>query len=105
MYGVAACFCLKVGTNDRLQFYSRFSIDRTSGKLRRIKITLGIRAYYDRNARTAGMQEDLALGDRYAWLLTMFYISYILFEWLVLMWYVKLNSGYLVLSTIHVDCA
>ena len=33
------------------------------------------------------MQEDLALtGDRYSWLLTIFYISYILFEPLVLCW-------------------
>ena len=33
------------------------------------------------------MQEDLSLGgNRYSWLLTIFYISYILFEWLVLMW-------------------
>ena len=32
------------------------------------------------------MQDDLQLGgNRYSWLLTIFYISYILFEWLVLM--------------------
>ena len=33
------------------------------------------------------MREDLDLhGDRYQWLLTIFYISYILFEFLILMW-------------------
>ncbi|KAI9733920.1 MAG: hypothetical protein M1834_002575 [Cirrosporium novae-zelandiae] len=38
------------------------------------------------NAEIAGMKEDLNLhGDRYEWLLTIFYISYIIFEPLVLM--------------------
>ena len=33
------------------------------------------------------MEEDLELtGNRYSWLLTIFYISYILFEWFALMW-------------------
>ncbi|EHA19396.1 hypothetical protein ASPNIDRAFT_208615 [Aspergillus niger ATCC 1015] len=39
------------------------------------------------NAKLAGMEEDLHLtGNRYTWLLTIFYISYTLFEFLALMW-------------------
>ncbi|KAL4820434.1 major facilitator superfamily domain-containing protein [Aspergillus spinulosporus] len=39
------------------------------------------------NARIAGMEEDLSLhGNKYSWLLTIFYISYTLFEPLALMW-------------------
>ncbi|PWY91837.1 MFS general substrate transporter [Aspergillus sclerotioniger CBS 115572] len=39
------------------------------------------------NAKIAGMEEDLHLtGSRYTWLLTIFYISYTLFEFLALMW-------------------
>ncbi|KAK8113475.1 MFS transporter [Apiospora sp. TS-2023a] len=39
------------------------------------------------NARIAGMEEDLHLeGDEYEWLLTIFYIPYILFEFLIIMW-------------------
>ncbi|KAL9127841.1 MAG: hypothetical protein Q9217_003360 [Psora testacea] len=52
---------------------------------------LYILAFLDRsnigNARIAGMSEDLHLGgNRYQWLLTIFYITYILFEWQTLMW-------------------
>ncbi|RFU26658.1 hypothetical protein B7463_g9683, partial [Scytalidium lignicola] len=48
-------------------------------------------AYLDRsnigNAKIAGMQTDLNLSsDNYQWLLTIFYISYIVFEWFALMW-------------------
>ncbi len=48
-------------------------------------------AFLDRgnigNARTAGMAADLHLGgDRYAWLLTIFYITYILAEGGTMMW-------------------
>lgn len=33
------------------------------------------------------MEEDLGLrGDQYEWLLTIFYIPYILFEFLIIMW-------------------
>lgn len=40
-----------------------------------------------RNAKTAGMEDDLHLdGDRYEWLLTIFYIPYIVFEFLAMMW-------------------
>jgi hypothetical protein len=40
-----------------------------------------------RNARIAGMAEDLKLtSDRYDWLLTIFYISYIIFEFQAMMW-------------------
>jgi hypothetical protein len=40
-----------------------------------------------RNARIAGMAKDLKLdGDRYDWLLTIFYISYIVFEFQAFMW-------------------
>ncbi|KAL2392343.1 MFS transporter prlL [Exophiala dermatitidis] len=39
------------------------------------------------NARIAGMEEDLDLdGDRYDWLLTIFYISYIVFQFQGFMW-------------------
>ncbi|KAI9810332.1 MAG: hypothetical protein M1827_006299 [Pycnora praestabilis] len=39
------------------------------------------------NARIAGMTKDLGLtSQRYSWLLTIFYITYILFEFLVIMW-------------------
>ena len=52
---------------------------------------LYVLAFLDRsnigNARIAGMDEALHLeGNRYQWLLTIFYISYILFEFQVLMW-------------------
>jgi len=45
-------------------------------------------SYLDRsnigNARIAGMEDDLSLtGDRYDWLLTIFYISYIIFQFQV----------------------
>ena len=39
------------------------------------------------NARIAGMEEDLNLiSYQYEWLLRAFYISYILFEWMTLLW-------------------
>ncbi|KAI9835273.1 MAG: hypothetical protein M1819_002417 [Sarea resinae] len=39
------------------------------------------------NARIAGMSKDLQLhGNRYDWLLTIFYITYVVFEFLVIMW-------------------
>src|SRR4051794_11151225 len=48
-------------------------------------MALYLLAFLDRsnigNARIAGMEEDLNLtGDRYDWLLTIFYISYITFQ-------------------------
>ncbi|KAI1471582.1 MFS general substrate transporter [Daldinia caldariorum] len=48
-------------------------------------------AYLDRgnigNARIAGMAQDLHLdGNRYQWLLNIFYIAYVVFEFGVLMW-------------------
>ncbi|KAI5861332.1 major facilitator superfamily transporter [Durotheca rogersii] len=48
-------------------------------------------AFLDRsnigNAETAGMSNDLGFDDpHYQWLLTIFYIPYILFEWTALMW-------------------
>ncbi|KAF2639948.1 MFS general substrate transporter [Massarina eburnea CBS 473.64] len=48
-------------------------------------------AFLDRsnigNARIAGMQEDLNLSsEEYDWLLTIFYISYIVFEFQAMMW-------------------
>lgn len=48
-------------------------------------------AFLDRsnigNARIAGMEEDLELSSaQYTWLLTIFYISYILFGFLAIMW-------------------
>ena len=52
---------------------------------------LYVLAFLDRsnigNARIAGMTQDLHLvGNDYQWLLTIFYITYILFEFQVLMW-------------------
>jgi MFS family permease len=41
------------------------------------------------NAKIAGMSKDLhfdAKGNDYAWLLTIFYIGYIVFEWFAFMW-------------------
>ncbi|KAI1806287.1 putative MFS transporter [Daldinia bambusicola] len=39
------------------------------------------------NAETAGMSKDLGFDDaQYQWLLTIFYIPYIVFEWAALMW-------------------
>ncbi|KAK0743142.1 major facilitator superfamily transporter [Schizothecium vesticola] len=48
-------------------------------------------AFLDRsnigNAQTAGMGKDLGFDDeQFQWLLTIFYIPYILFEWLAIMW-------------------
>ncbi|KAI1827378.1 major facilitator superfamily domain-containing protein [Xylaria intraflava] len=54
-------------------------------------MSLYLVAFLDRsnigNAQLAGMNEDLGLSDsQYQWLLTIFYIPYILFEWGALMW-------------------
>lgn len=39
------------------------------------------------NAKIAGMEDDLYLSsDDYSWLLTIFYISYTVFEFLGIMW-------------------
>jgi MFS family permease len=39
------------------------------------------------NANAAGMSKDLGISDpQYQWLLTIFYIAYIVFEWMVLLW-------------------
>ena len=39
------------------------------------------------NAKIAGMEDDLHLtGDKYSWLLTIFYIAYTLFEFQGIMW-------------------
>lgn len=53
-----------------------------------IDMLLVLLSYLDRsnigNARIAGMSKDLSLtGDRYDWLLTIFYISYIVFQFQV----------------------
>lgn len=45
------------------------------------------------NARIAGMEDDLDLtGDRYDWLLTIFYISYILFQFQVKIYLIPRSS-------------
>jgi hypothetical protein len=42
---------------------------------------------FSRNAKIAGMDDDLHISsDNYQWLLTIFYISYIVFQWFALMW-------------------
>jgi sugar phosphate permease len=56
-----------------------------------LTMALYLLAFLDRsnigNARIAGMEEDLNLtSDKYDWLLTIFYISYILFEFQAIMW-------------------
>ena len=39
------------------------------------------------NARIAGLSDDLHLSSyQYEWLLRVFYIFYILFEWMTLLW-------------------
>lgn len=48
-------------------------------------------AFLDRNnignAQIAGMAERLRLGgDRYSWLVTIFYIAYVVFEFSLLLW-------------------
>ena len=48
-------------------------------------------SYLDRgnigNAKTAGMNKDLGMTDsQFQWLLTIFYISYIVFQWLTMLW-------------------
>ncbi|KAJ9626168.1 hypothetical protein H2204_010120 [Knufia peltigerae] len=41
----------------------------------------------DRNARIAGLEKDLSLSSsQYDWLLTAFYITYIAFEWMILLY-------------------
>ena len=52
---------------------------------------LDMLAFLDRsnigNAETAGMKQALKLtGDRYNWLLTIFYITYVVFEFCLLFW-------------------
>ncbi|KAI0871081.1 major facilitator superfamily domain-containing protein [Hypoxylon argillaceum] len=54
-------------------------------------MSLYLVAFLDRsnigNAQVAGMGKDLGLSDdQYQWLLTIFYIPYIVFEWAALMW-------------------
>ncbi|KFZ15513.1 hypothetical protein V502_05559 [Pseudogymnoascus sp. VKM F-4520 (FW-2644)] len=54
-------------------------------------LSLYLLAFLDRsnigNAQTAGMGKSLGFSDsEYQWLLTIFYIPYITFEWLALMW-------------------
>ncbi|KAK9483908.1 major facilitator superfamily domain-containing protein [Lipomyces starkeyi] len=54
-------------------------------------VVLYLMSFLDRanigNAETAGMSKDLHMSNaQFQWLLTIFYIPYILFEWLALMW-------------------
>ncbi|KAK1836662.1 major facilitator superfamily transporter [Podospora conica] len=56
-----------------------------------ILFMLYLLAFLDRsnigNAQAAGMGKDLGFDDgQFQWLLTVFYIPYILFEWLAIMW-------------------
>ncbi|KAL8820591.1 MAG: hypothetical protein Q9191_007483 [Dirinaria sp. TL-2023a] len=51
------------------------------------------------NAEIAGMKKDLKLGgDRYEWLLTIFYITYIVFEFSLLFW--KILPPHMVAATV-----
>ena len=55
-------------------------------------VSIDMLAFLDRgnigNAAIAGMTHDLHLGggDRYEWLLTIFYITYIVFDFSLLFW-------------------
>ncbi|KFZ17414.1 hypothetical protein V501_01727 [Pseudogymnoascus sp. VKM F-4519 (FW-2642)] len=52
-----------------------------------------------RNARIAGMDADLNLhSDQYEWILTSFYITYIMFEWMSLLW--KIIPAHIYVSVI-----
>ena len=60
-------------------------------------------AFLDRsnigNAEIAGMEKELNLtGDRYEWLLTIFYITYIVFEFSLLFW--KILPPHMVCATV-----
>ena len=64
---------------------------------------LDMLAFLDRsnigNAEIAGMKKDLKLGgDRYEWLLTIFYITYIVFEFSLLFW--KILPPHMVAATV-----
>lgn len=66
-------------------------VRKTDRNLVPLVMALYLLAFLDRsnvgNARIAGMNQDLNLiGDRYDWLLTIFYIPYIIFEFLGIMW-------------------
>ncbi|KAK0641096.1 major facilitator superfamily transporter [Cercophora newfieldiana] len=66
----------------------RRKLDR---RLMSLLFTAYLLAFLDRsnigNAQTAGMGESLGFDDeKYQWLLTIFYIPYILFEWFAVMW-------------------
>ncbi|KFY08226.1 hypothetical protein V492_06427 [Pseudogymnoascus sp. VKM F-4246] len=51
------------------------------------------------NARIAGMDVDLNLhSDQYEWILTSFYITYIMFEWMSLLW--KIVPAHIYVSVI-----
>ena len=57
-------------------------VDRLTGAWQRADKTIDIG-----NARIAGLEKDLNLSSRqYEWLLTAFYITYIVFEWMTLMY-------------------
>ncbi|KAK9476578.1 major facilitator superfamily domain-containing protein [Lipomyces japonicus] len=52
------------------------------------------------NAKTAGLLKDLNMSDaQFSWLLTIFYIPYILFEWCALLWKV-FPANYYVFSVV-----
>ncbi|TVY62285.1 putative transporter, partial [Lachnellula suecica] len=60
-------------------------------RLLSLVFVLYLLSYLDRsnigNAKIAGLDTDLNLSSPdYQWLLTIFYISYIVFEWLTMMW-------------------
>ncbi|KAI2633242.1 putative MFS transporter [Hypomontagnella submonticulosa] len=80
--------------NDELQIDPAIE-KRVRRKIDRVLIPLVMGlylvAFLDRsnigNAETAGMSKDLGFDDaHYQWLLTIFYIPYIIFEWAALMW-------------------
>ncbi|KAI1411035.1 MFS general substrate transporter [Hypoxylon sp. FL1857] len=81
--------------NDEALYIDPAVEKRVRNKIDRVLIPLVMGlylvAFLDRsnigNAETAGMSKDLGFDDpHYQWLLTIFYIPYIVFEWAALMW-------------------
>lgn len=84
-YKAGSCMfygCVLIRFQDLLAF-----LDRSNIGYNHLQLSAGMRLTTSRNAKIAGMQTELSLnGASYSWLLTIFYISYTLFEFQALMW-------------------
>jgi hypothetical protein len=72
-------------------------------KMLPILCALYVLSYLDRgnigNAKTAGIMEDLQLGNSdWVWVLQVFYICYVLFEWTQLFW--KILPAHIYVATL-----